>query len=126
MLRNAASKIVHACHRRPWLVLLLCLAGAALAGYGASERLSINTDLDALFNRDLPFRFAEKEFDKQFPGEVDLIVAVVDGPSPAAAERAAQRLMTTLAPREDLFYSVASPGGGTFFERNGLLYLSID
>src|SRR5262249_40671474 len=62
--------------------------------------------------------------DAQFPADKDLIVAVIDGPSKLDAVRAADRLAAVLTPRRDLFQSVRAPEGGSFFARNGLLYLS--
>jgi hopanoid biosynthesis associated RND transporter like protein HpnN len=126
MLATFACNIVRACRRSPWITVGVTGVATALAVLAAVFLLSMNTDIAALFDDDVPFRAAEKAFDAQFPGEVDAIVAVVDGPSAMAAEQAGQRLAAKLAPRTDLFTSVTTPGGGPFFERNGLLYLSVD
>ncbi|MHB1205624.1 MAG: MMPL family transporter [Rhodospirillaceae bacterium] len=126
MLPTLARNVVHACRRSPWIVVGATLVVTALSVLATVFMLSMNTDIAALFDDHVPFRAAEKAFDAQFPGEVDAIVAVVDGPSAMAAERAGQRLAAKLAPRSDLFTSVTTPGGGPFFERNGLLYLTTD
>ncbi len=126
MLSSLACNIVRACRRSPWIVVGATAILVALSVTAAAFFLSINTDIEALFDNDVPFRAAEKAFDAQFPSEVDVIVAVVDGPSAMAAERAGQRLAAKLTPRSDLFTTVTTPGGGPFFEKNGLLYLTPD
>jgi len=98
--------------------LVLCVAAAVYAGLS----LRFNTEPDALFAPDLPFRIAEDEFYRLFPGEADVIVVVIDGPSSASAQRAADRLTTMLSSASGLFNSVRQPTGGEFFRRNGLLY----
>src|SRR5262252_401953 len=75
-------------------------------GSAAARTLDFNTEPDALFAPDLPFRAAEDEFYRLFPGEADVILVVIDGPSPAAAERAADRLAARLATAPALFPSV--------------------
>lgn len=125
MLGHFAQSVVRASRRKPLLTVLLILLITAATTYGAVQHLGMNTDSLALFDSGLDFRAQEKAFDEQFPGEVDLIVAVIDGPSAAETQRAADRLTEKLKPRGDLFKSVQNPTGGDFFARNGLLYLSI-
>src|SRR5262245_37562835 len=122
MLSALIRRIVRSSGRAPArnlvATLVLCIVGAVYAGLS----LRFNTEPDALFARDLPFRVAEDEFYRLFPGEADVIVVVIDGPSTASAQRAADRLTTTLSSARSLFNSVRQPTGGDFFERNGLLY----
>jgi len=126
MLTALTRSIVRASARAPWRTLLLTIAiCVAAAGY-AARTLDFNTEPDALFAPDLPFRVAEDEFYRLFPGEADVILVVIDGPSPAAAERAADRLAARLATVPTLFPSVREPTGGEFFRRNGLLYASAE
>ncbi|MBX7201232.1 MAG: MMPL family transporter [Rhodospirillaceae bacterium] len=126
MLSTVARNIVSFCRRSPWTVVGATAGVLALSIVAAATLLSINTDIEALFDNDVPFRAAEKAFDAQFPGEVDVIVAVVDAPSAMLAEQAGQKLAAKLKPRADLFATVTTPGGGPFFQKNGLLYLSTD
>lgn len=126
MLSAAARDIVSFCRRAPWIVVGATMAVLALSFLAAATRLSINTDIAALFDDDVPFRAAEKAFDAQFPGEIDVIVAVVDAPTAILAEQAGQKLKAALTPRADLFTTVTTPGGGPFFQKNGLLYLTTD
>lgn len=126
MLSTFAEKLVRASRAKPLLTVLLIFALTAGATFGASQHLTMNTDSLALFDSGLDFREAEKDLDGQFPGEVDLIVAVIDGPSAAESQSAADRLAGKLKPRDDLFKTVQNPTGGDFFARNGLMYLSLD
>ncbi len=125
MLTTFAEKLVRACRAKPLLTVLVALALVAASMLLVSQRLTMNTDSLALFVSGLDFREAEKNFDEQFPGEVDLIVAVIDGPSVAEAQHAADLLSKKLQTRKDLFKSVQNPTGGDFFARNGLLYMSM-
>src|SRR5262245_37590170 len=51
------------------------------------------------------------------------ILAVIDAPTPELADQAAARLLQALEARPDVFPAVRQPQSGSFFERNGLLYL---
>src|SRR5262245_47876157 len=124
MLSRFAENIVRACRSKPWVTLAATFILLAVAAFGAATTLAINTDTNALFDRDLPFRVTERAFDKQFPSEVDLIVAVIDGPTAQAAQAAADKLAAALLPRTDLFRSIQNPTGGPFFAHSGLLYLT--
>ena len=124
MLSRFAENIVRSCRSKPWLTLAGALVLLLAAAAAAFTSLSVNTDTEALFDRNLPFRVTERAFDKYFPSEVDLIVAVIDGSSAQAAQAAADKLAAALAPRTDLFRSIQNPTGGPFFAHNGLLYLT--
>lgn len=123
-LARIATRVVHASRSRPWLVIAVILLLAVISGFGAVRTLTVNTDTTALFDADLPFRVAEREFDAQFPGDVELIVTVIEGPSAARANAAADALATRLAANTALFSRAYNPTGGAFFEKNGVLYLS--
>ncbi len=96
-----------------------------MAGY-AARHLTIDTDTNALFPRDVPFLVNENRFDRLFPDQADQILIVIDAPSPAMAERAADRLTARLRKERGLFPAVQQPNGGPFFRHNGLLYFSKD
>ncbi|MGE3474861.1 MAG: MMPL family transporter [Rhodospirillaceae bacterium] len=123
-LARIATRVVHASRSRPWLVIAIILALATASAAGAVRVLGVNTDTTALFDADLPFRVAERDFDQQFPGEIELVVTVIDGPSAAKANKAADDLAARLAANPALFVSAFNPTGGPFFEKNGVLYLS--
>jgi uncharacterized protein len=120
MLNSVVVKIVGLCARRPWWVLALgVLLAMAAAAYDV-ERFSITTDTENLIANDLPWRQRQAAFSKAFP-EKEILV-VVTAPTPEDAEEATNTLESVLSKRTDLFRSVVQPGGGSFFQRNGLLY----
>ncbi len=123
-LARIATRAVHASRSRPWLMTVVILVLAVASAAGAVRTLGVNTDTTALFAADLPFRVAERDFDRQFPGEIELVVTVIDGPSAAKANKAADSLAARLAANPALFVSAFNPTGGPFFEKNGVLYLS--
>ncbi|MCW5752847.1 MAG: MMPL family transporter, partial [Alphaproteobacteria bacterium] len=61
-----------------------------------------------------------------FPQKVGLMVIVVDGTTPEAADEAAEKIYRRLMQDADDFNSVRRPDGLEFFRRNGLLFLSTE
>jgi hopanoid biosynthesis associated RND transporter like protein HpnN len=96
------------------------------SGYYAATRFAINTDINTLISPHLDWRQREIAFDKAFPGRHDSILVVVDGPTAEMATQASNRLASKLGENPALFKSVRQLGGGEFFARNGLLYLSTE
>lgn len=126
MLTSSIVRVVAACCRLAWAVLLASAAVTAASGYYAATHFAINTDSSQLISPDLPWRQRELAFDAAFPQRSDLIVVVIDGLTPELAEDAARQLTRQLAKRGDLFRVVRRPDGGPFLERNGLLFLPAD
>ena len=116
---------VAACHRRALAVTLACLAVAVAAGFYAAGHLGIDTDTGEMISPEVPWRQAELDYDRAFPGGLNLVI-VIDGPSAEAASDAAAALADRLKARPDLFTAVERPDGLPFFRKNGLLYLSIE
>jgi len=125
MLSSVFSRLVAWCVRWRWLVLVVSLLLSACAVTFAAKTLVMNTDTDALFDANIPFRVADEAYNKQFPEDIDLIVVVIDGPSKLAAVQAADKLAAELSLRANLFRSVRAPEGSDFFAHNGFLYLSL-
>ncbi len=96
-----------------------CLAYAALS-------LGINSDNVRMLADTLPSKIAYTEFSKYFPNLDDALLIVVDGDTTERTREAADELTAALAERSDSFTNVYIPGGGSFFERNGLLYREVD
>ena len=65
-----------------------------------------------------------KKFHAEFPDLVGAIVVVIEGDTPEQVRQARNILADRLRRETGLFKSVYTPGGGSFFDRNGLLYLS--
>ena len=112
--------------RRAGLTLALAgVATVAVAAYAALN-LGIDTDTRKLINPALGFQERQRELARVFHSLADGILVVIDADSPTAAGRAADDLAARLAPRTDLFSAIDVPGGGPFFAKNALLYLTTD
>jgi uncharacterized protein len=115
------SAIVHSCIRRPWWVLGLAIALAVGCGIYAAERFAIKTDINALISPDLPWAKRAMQYMREFP-QFGIIV-VIDAATPELAEQASSELGRALLGHRERFVAVSQPGGGQFFEQNGLLFL---
>ena len=110
----------------PGLVVLLCVALTSVLGLVAARDLRINADLNAMVSAGAPFRQREIALQRAFPTGIDSILVFVESDEPGRARTAARALVERLEQHSDLFMSVSAPGAEPFFERNGLLYLSLD
>jgi uncharacterized protein len=104
-----------------WATLVVTLA----IGLYAAARLGVNTDNKLLLAPGLPFMRAAAAYERHFPTLDDSLLVVVDGDTPELTRSTATALASRLARRTDAFRSVYEPGGGPFFEREGLLYLDL-
>lgn len=111
------------CTRFAWLVLTLGLIVAGSAVVYSVRHFAINTDVNKLISPDIDWRQREIAYDRAFPGKHDLILAVVEAPTPEMAKQAASVLEKKLIPQKDKFIEVERPDGGPFFATNGLLFL---
>ncbi len=100
--------------------LLLVLAVVYIAGHFA-----MNTNTSDVLSRDLPFQQREIAYKKVFPQDRDSIVVVLQGQNASATGNAVDRLETWVRAHPKYFHSVYVPGGGKFFQQNGLLYLPV-
>ena len=121
MLGAAIFRLVDFCVRRAWWVVLAAIVLGGCCGIYAVRHFAVNTDTTALFPPNLPWAQRAFRYMRTFP-EPGVIV-VVEAPTPEDVEQAAAKLTAGLSARKDLIKSVREPQGGTFFERNGLLYL---
>jgi hopanoid biosynthesis associated RND transporter like protein HpnN len=127
MIERTVAKLVAAALCLPWLTVLLAtiLTGGAI-DYIVSH-FAITTDTSQLISADLDWRQRERQFDAAFPQHTDTIEVVIDGATPEVAESAVRKLYTALsAMTPKPFEAVRRREGGAFFEKNGLLYLSLD
>ena len=124
MVRSPTVRLVDVCIRRPWLTVALALVLTALAGAYSARHFAINTDVHALISPDVPWAHRALAYARDFPHK-DILV-VVSAPTPEGADQAAARLAQALAARPDRFRAVSQPGSDDFFERNGLLFLTLD
>jgi len=117
-------RLVELCVRRPWWTIVLALALAVAAGAYAARHFAIHTDIRELISPDLAWAQRAQQYMNEFP-QRDILV-VLDAPTPEMAEQAATKLADALAAEPDRFRAVSHPGSGSFFEQNGLLFLSTD
>jgi hopanoid biosynthesis associated RND transporter like protein HpnN len=126
----------HVRHLFEWWIMCLqrnALAVIILTGlftvgvfYYSVRNFALDTDLSGMISNKLPFRKDEKDFRKDFPQLSNNIVVVIDADTVEGAVTARDRLSGRLRQEKGLFKNVYVPGGGTFFEKNGLLYLDVE
>lgn len=123
MLTRIIVSLVKTCTRYAWLTVILGLILAVAAGFYTSRNFAISTDIAKLISPDLDWRQREIAYEKAFPGQHELILAVVEAQTPELTSQAATALEDKLRPQTDKFLSIRRPAGGAFFANNGLLFL---
>ena len=125
ILATTVVQTIKQCIGHPWVVVTIAiLVTVASVGYSA-QHFALNTDINKLISPNVPWRQREIAFDKAFP-TYELIIAVVQAPTPEQTGQAAAALLQRLAQRKDLIKSIILPDGGDFFARNGLLFQPTD
>ena len=107
------------------VAIALLVATLSLAIYTVAS-LGINSDNLSLLPPDLPSRASHNEFIRHFPNLEDALFVVVDAETPELARSAAAALTERMNAEPEYFYEAYLPGGGDFFDHNGLLYRSPD
>jgi hopanoid biosynthesis associated RND transporter like protein HpnN len=124
-LARALAGWVDGARRNASRVVTVTLAlTAALLVYSVSF-LGVNSDNVRLLSDDVPSKRALDEFAELFPILNDSLLVVIDAETPELARETSEALAARLSERPDLFRDVYLPGGGAFFERNGLLYRQV-
>jgi hypothetical protein len=124
MIKSAIVGTVAFCARRPWWIVALALVLAIGSAFYASRHFAIKTDIKDLISPDLPWSQRATQFLNDFPQRE--IIVVVDAPTAELVEQATAKLVGALRQDSDRFLEVSAPGTGSFFERNGLLFLPRD
>ncbi|HEX8077369.1 MAG TPA: hypothetical protein VF511_06105, partial [Chthoniobacterales bacterium] len=114
------------CTRQPWLVIGIAFVFLLAGLYVTVTRFAINANTERLISDNVPWRQALDVYDEAFPQRKDLIVAVVDGDTPEIADEAAGKLARSLAEHRQVLKSVRRPDSSAFFDKNGLLFLSVN
>jgi hopanoid biosynthesis associated RND transporter like protein HpnN len=120
------ARLVQLSSRYAWSVILSFTVLAIVSGSYFTRHFAITTDSKTLLSSSLPWREQERMLDTAFPHRTDQIIAVIDATTAEAADNATEALVNGLASRSDVIRSVSRPDGGEFFERNGILFLSLD
>lgn len=115
---------VSAVQRHALLVIIVALLLTEGVLYYAIKNFRINTDTSSMISDTLRFRRLEDDFLKAFPQLRGTIVVVLESDAPELALSARKDMAERLRKESRLFRSVYEPGGGDFFEKNGLLYMS--
>jgi hopanoid biosynthesis associated RND transporter like protein HpnN len=113
------------CVHHAWPVFGLALVLTVASSWYAATHFSMTTDINKLISTDMPWRQREMAFEKAFP-QYELIVAVIEAPTPELVAKASDALTERLSKQKDLFRSVQQPQGGAFFEQNGFLFETTD
>ena len=119
------GRLVALCASQAWIVLVLAIA----LGFGAASfvvgHFAMSTDTAALLSPKLPWRIREAAYNQAFPPSGAQVVVVVDGQTPELAEQGAAALAARLSAQPQLFHAVRRPDAGSFWDHEGLLYLSL-
>jgi hopanoid biosynthesis associated RND transporter like protein HpnN len=126
MLESLVYRAVRFCERRAAFVLAAGVLLAVVSVVYVVHAFRMDTDTTNMISPDLPWRKQVAHFNELFPQNTGLLVIVVDGTTPDAAEDATAALYQKLQARTDLFSSVRRPDGGPYFNQHGLLYLPTD
>ena len=125
MIAALIVRLVDAARRRPAAHVIAVILLTAAAAWYAAGHLSIDTNIENLLPSDLAWRQNELALDRAFPQNADLLAVVIDGATGEQADDAAQRLADRLSAEPSFFKGVRRPDGGPFFDKNGLLFLSV-
>jgi uncharacterized protein len=120
------ARLVRLACRHAWPVILVFVLAAIASTNYFVRHAAISSDSNKLMSSSLPWRQQEAMLDREFPQRIDRIIAVVDATTPEAADDAADALMRELSSRPDAIRTVSREDGGEFFERNGILFRSLD
>lgn len=126
MLSSFVARLVGFSHRFALALVLSALLASLGLGWYVMGHFKINTDINQLLSADLDWRIREAAVEKGFPQKSDLLVIVVDGDTPDAAEAAAEALTLKLRAMPGRFSQIVRPDKIPFFQKNGLLFLSKD
>jgi hopanoid biosynthesis associated RND transporter like protein HpnN len=113
------------CARYAWPVIAAAVLLTVISSWYAATHFAMTTDINQLISTDIPWRQREMKFEKAFP-QYELIVAVVEAPTPELVAEAGDALTQRLLAQKDLFRSVQQPEGGPFFAQNGFLFEATD
>ncbi len=117
------GRIAAICGRRAGWVAGGAAVLAVLALLLVWRGLGVSTDTGALFSASLPWKQRQAQMRAAFPQNEDILVAVVDGRIPEAADLTAAALTAALRTDATHFTSVRQPDAAPYFARNALLFV---
>jgi hopanoid biosynthesis associated RND transporter like protein HpnN len=125
MITAFVVRAIDFCTRYAWPVVAISIVLAIASSWYAAKHFAMTTDVDQLISSNIPWRQREAALEKAFP-QFELIVAVIDAPTPELVDAATAALSRRLVQQTDLIHSIEEPKGGSFFANNGLLFESVD
>jgi hopanoid biosynthesis associated RND transporter like protein HpnN len=125
MLTNAIVRIIDFCIRHAWSVILVGVLLALASGAYTVRHFAINSDINTLLSPNLDWRKRELALEQAFR-RYEMIVVVVQAPTPELTGEATTALAQALEKNKDRFRGVTLAGGGDFFARNGLMFQAPD
>jgi uncharacterized protein len=124
MITALVVRAIGFCVHYAWPVIAVSIVLAVASSWYAATHFAMTTDVNQLISPNIPWRQREAALEKAFP-QFDLIVAVIDAPTPELVDAATAALSTRLAQQRGLIHSIEEPKGGSFFAQNGLLFESV-
>jgi uncharacterized protein len=124
MITALVVRAIDFCMRYALAVVGVAVVLLVASSWYAATHFAMTTDVDQLISPNIPWRQREAAFEKAFP-QYELIVAVIDAPTPELADEATAALVQRLSQQKDLIRSIDEPKGGSFFAQNGLLFESV-
>ena len=118
-------RAIEICARYAWLVIGAAILLTVASSWYAATHFAMTTDINKLISPNIPWRVREAAFEKAFP-QYELIVAVIDAPTPELGQEATEALVQRLSQQSDLFRTIQQPKDGAFFQQNGFLFESLD
>src|ERR1700756_2036558 len=95
-----------------WLALIVALVAGGFAANYDIHHFALDSHTENLVSPHAQWRTDEEHFDRAFPQMQDLVVVVVDSPSPERDEEATAKLAARLAQQHQFFLSVRRPDDG--------------
>src|SRR5471030_2975164 len=123
MLTNVIVRVIDFCIHHALRVVVLGVLLAVASGFYSARHFAINSDIGTLLSPDLDWRKRELALEQAFR-RFELIVVVVQAPTPELTGEATAALAKALEQKKDRFRGVTLAGGGDFFVRNGLMFQS--
>jgi len=125
-LHVALSRWADWMNRSALLVVLTAVIATVFVFRYTIDHLGISTDTSDMLSPDLQFRKVYSDFRESFPQYIDTMIVVVSGDTPELARDGATALAARLRQSDNLFKSIYLPGISRFFDRQALLYPSVD
>src|SRR5580698_8998493 len=94
-------RAIDVCARYAWPVIGAAILLAVASSWYAATHFAMTTDINQLISTDIPWRQREAAFEKAFP-QYELIVAVIDAPTPELVNEATDALVGRLSQQKDL------------------------